>query len=248
MKSKPNTLRKWLTIAGIVLFSAIFLYAGYHLVSYWYAQRESRQLVEGLMETAVTAEAKSDQAPISVDFQALWQENQDVVAWIYSENTPIHYPVVQSQDNSYYLKRLLDGSANANGTIFLDCRCSADFHDFNSILYGHHMKSGEMFGTLPNYKDQAYYDEHPILYLLTPDQNYKVELVAGYVTPSDSDTYTAPQTAEEKREFLATAAQASTFTSGVTAKETDRFITLSTCSYEYNNARYVVVGKLTEIE
>lgn len=241
------------------MLSATFLYAGYQIVSYWYAGQESKQLTEELIEKAITApetpvqETKPDEpfietTPISIDFHTLWQENEDIVAWIYCEDTPIHYPIVQSEDNSYYLRRLLNGNYNTNGTIFLDYRCSPDFSDFNSIIYGHHMKSGEMFGTLPKYKEQEYYDEHPILYLLTPEQNYKVELVAGYITPSDSETYSLPQNADAKSAFLENALQNSTFTSGVEVSETDTFITLSTCSYEYDDARYVVVGKLTEIQ
>jgi sortase, srtB family len=259
IKRKTNTLRKWFTGAGILLFSAIFIYAGYQIVSYWHAGQESEQLSEELIEKAIIVpdtpvrETKPDEppietAPISVDFHALWQENKDIVAWIYCENTPIHYPIVQSEDNTYYLRRLLNGNYNINGTIFLDYRCSSDFNDFNSVIYGHHMKSGEMFGTLPKYKEQEYYNEHPILYLLTPDQNYKAELVAGYLTPSDSETYSLQQNTEGKRAFLENALQNSTFTSGIAASETDRFITLSTCSYEYDNARYVVVGRLNEIE
>lgn len=110
------------------------------------------------------------------------------------------------------------------------------------------MKSGEMFGTLPKYKKQAYFDEHPVMYLLTPEHTYMVELIAGYVTPSDSDTYSLPKTAEEKKTFLEQAVQKSTFISNVSVNEADTFVTLSTCYYEYDSARYVVVGKLTEIE
>lgn len=259
IKSKTNALRKWLAGAGILLFSAIFLYAGYQIVSYWYTEQESEQLSEELIEKVVTVpetpvrepaleEPTAETAPIIVDFHALWQENEDIIAWIYCEDTPIHYPVVQSSDNSYYLRRLLNGNYNTNGTIFLDYRCDPNFSDFNAIIYGHHMKSGEMFGTLPKYKEQAYYDEHPIIYLLTPEYNYKVELIAGYITSSDSDTYSLPKTADEKKAFLEYAVQNSTFISNVAANESDTFVTLSTCSYEYNNARYVVVGKLTEIE
>ncbi len=245
--------------AGILLFSAIFLYAGYQIVSYWYTELESEQLSEKLIEKAVTVpetpvresapvEPTVEMAPIIVDFHALRQENEDIVAWIYCADTPIHYPIVQSGDNSYYLRRLLNGNYNTSGTIFLDYRCSPEFTDFNSIIYGHHMKSGEMFGTLPKYKEQAYYDEHPVMYLLTPEHNYMVKLIAGYITPSDSGTYSLPKTAEEKKTFLEQAVQKSTFISNVSASEADIFVTLSTCSYEYNNARYVVVGKLTEIE
>lgn len=256
MKCNNNHLRRVLSGIGAALLLAIFLYAASQIVSYLRAENENRQLSEDLIEKAVHTPPPSSQAPdssepqspetvpIEVDFETLWQENEDIVAWLYCENTPIHYPIVQGNDNNYYLRRLLNGEYNINGTIFLDYRCQSDFRDFNSIIYGHHMKSGEMFGTLPNYKDQEYYDEHPVMYLLTPEQNYKIELVAGYITPSDSDTYSLPNTAEEKKAFLEHALQESTFVSSVSVNETDSFVSLSTCSYEYENARYVVVGRL----
>lgn len=262
MKHNRKKARNWLFVIALVLLAAIFLYAAYHLISYWYAEQENKQLTDDLIEKVVLVPADTSEdtseslpdvpteetAPISIDFDALWQENEDVVAWIYCEGTPIQYPVVQSSDNSYYLRRLLNGKYNVNGTIFLDYRCASDFGGFNSILYGHHMKSGEMFGTLPKYKDQAYYDEHPVLYLLTPEQNYKVELIARYITPSDSDIYVLPVTLEQKKAFLEHAVSESSFQSNVSFNETDSFLTLSTCSYEYDNARFVVVGKLTTIE
>lgn len=262
MKHKAKKSSNWPLRIAIIVLAGVFLFAAYQILSYWQAENENKQLGEDLIEKAVlvpteTPDASSESmpddleketAPIEVDFETLWQENTDIVAWLYCEDTPIHYPVVQSTDNSYYLRRLLNGKYNVNGTIFLDYRCASDFGGFNSILYGHHMKSGEMFGTLPKYKDQSYYDEHPVLYLLTPEQNYKVELIAGYITPSDSDTYVLPVTLEQKKTFLEHAVSESTFQSNVAFSETDSFLTLSTCSYEYDNARFVVIGKLTTIE
>lgn len=252
---KDHKLRRILSGISIALILAIFLYAGFQIYDYLRAENESKQLADDLIDMAVTippdtsdtSDPPSETAPIEVDFEALWQENKDVIAWIYCEGTPIHYPVVQSSDNSYYLRRMLNGEYNINGTIFLDYRCPSDFSAFNSIIYGHHMTSGEMFGTLPKYKEQDYYEAHPVMYLLTPGQNYKIELIAGYTTPSDSDTYTLSEAAESKNAFLEHALQESTFQSSVSVSETDTFITLSTCSYEYENARFVVIGKLNAL-
>ncbi len=102
--------------------------------------------------------------PITVDFEALRKENGDVVGWLYCEDTPINYPIVQSEDNDYYLRRLLDSTWNIAGTIFMDYRNAPDFSDWNTIIYGHNMNNDSMFGTLQDYKKQAYYEEHPVLY------------------------------------------------------------------------------------
>ena len=76
-----------------------------------------------------------------VDFSQLAQINPDIVGWIYIEGTKINYPVVQAENNRYYMSRLFDGSYNASGCIFLDCRSSSDFSDRHSIIYGHHRRS-----------------------------------------------------------------------------------------------------------
>lgn len=188
--------------------------------------------------------ALPETAPIRVDFEALLQENTDIVAWIYCPDTPINYPVVQSEDNSYYLRRLVNGTWNSSGTLFLDYRNEDDFSDVNCVIYGHNMKNGSMFGTLTNYKNQEYYEQHPALYLLTPEYDYKVELLAGCTTPSDSAIYDIPAlngtTADQVMDLLAF----STFTAETDLKSEDHLLTLSTCSYEYGNARYVVTGVL----
>ncbi len=187
-------------------------------------------------------------APITVDFDALLTDCPDVVGWLYCPDTPIDYPVVQSEDNSYYLRRLLDGTWDISGSIFMDYRCADDFSDGNTILYGHNMKNGAMFGTLQRYKDQTYYNAHPVLYLLTPAQNYKMELIGGYTTHStDTETYSIPLTQAERDELVAQTQMQTTFQAETAIREGERFVTLSTCAYEYDNARYVLVGVLREI-
>lgn len=158
-----------------------------------------------------------------------------MVGWIYCEDTPINFPVVQAEDNDYYLRRLIDGTWNSSGTLFVDYRNADDFSDSNTIIYGHNMKNKGMFGTLPNYKEQSYYDDHPLMWLLTPDGNYKVELIAGYVTSSTSEIYSFGQTEEEVFALAEQSIEKSTFTSDFQVLQGDRFVTLSTCSYEYDN-------------
>ena len=183
--------------------------------------------------------------PVEVDFQALEQINPDVVGWLYCENTVINYPVVQAEDNEKYLRRLFNGAHNGAGTLFLDCMNACDFSGFKNIIYGHHMRNDSMFGTLTDYKKQAYYDEHPVFWLLTPGGNYTLELIAGYVTnASDTKTYSLPRDEESLREFVHTAIGKSTFDSGFDMSELNNIVMLSTCSYEFNNARYVVIANM----
>ena len=187
-------------------------------------------------------------APIQVDFEALREKNEDVVAWIYCPDTPINYPVVQAEDNEYYMHRLLNGKENASGTLFMDYRNAADLSDWNSVIYGHNMKNGSMFGILTHYKQPSYFEEHPEIFLLTPEQDYVIKVVAGFVTPEDSELYNDFAPDEENRErLLREWMEASFFDSGYEPAAEDRLITLSTCSYEYSNARFVLVGILKKL-
>ena len=187
-------------------------------------------------------------APVGVDFHVLTAANEDIIGWLYSPDTPINLPVVQGIDNDYYLNRMIDGTVNGAGTLFVDYRNAPGFTDYNTVIYGHNMKNKEIFGTLADYKEPAYFAEHPVMWLLTPDGDYKVELVAGCITPSDSEMYTFDQTAEAVLATVRQAIEESTFVSDVEIAEGDRFLTLSTCSYEYENARYVLIGKLMELK
>lgn len=191
-----------------------------------------------------TPEAEEINWP-TVDFEALLEVNPDVVAWIYIEGTDISYPVVQGDDNSYYLHRLLDGSDNVAGSIFLDYRSESDLSDRNSILYGHNMKNGSMFKGITFYKEQAFYDEHPRCLIMTPNGNYCLEFFAGYITDLNSQTWKMEfASQEEYAQWLEDTVSKSLFSSSIKPSSQDRVVTLSTCSYEFENARFVLVGIL----
>ncbi len=125
----------------------------------------------------------------------------------------IDYPVCQGEDNSYYLTHLSDRTYNRNGCLFVDCKNSSDFSDDNTIIYGHHMASGKMFASLIKYKEQDYYEEHPIMYLTTEEGTYKIELFSAYVTEIGSSAYTMIfGTAKERAAWLKEISNKSDFT------------------------------------
>lgn len=122
MQSK--NMKRLISTALSILLLCIFLFSAYKIYSYFREERESSYLTNSLIDEAVIPSSDSEnelntkeRPPIAVDFNALWETNQDIIAWIYCEDTPINYPIVQSDDNSYYLRRLLDGSYNVAGTL-----------------------------------------------------------------------------------------------------------------------------------
>jgi len=236
-------------------------YFSYRIYDYLIEEKKNKELNKNLINEVVTVEIESNneassnneneekeiKAPLEVDFEALKQKNKDIIGWIYLENTPITFPVVQSNNNDYYLRRLLDGTYNTAGTIFMDYRNDSKMGDWNTIIYGHNMKNGTMFATLKNFKEQSYYDEHKTMYYLTESKNYKVELVAGYTESDDAIIYNIPANTNNKNKILENAKNKSTFKSNVEFENEDKILTLSTCSYEYEGARYVLIGVLKEI-
>ena len=183
--------------------------------------------------------------PISVDFNSLLSQNSQVVGWIYSPDTVISYPVLKGGDNDYYLHHTLNGTENASGSIFMDAVCEPDLSGDNTILYGHHMNNGSMFASLANYKQEGYLEAHPVLYYYTPTQNYMLQVFTCFVTGGDSDVYAFNfDTRDQFQEFINRMYSRSNFDTGVQVTSSDHIMTLSTCSYEYDDARYVVLCKI----
>ena len=184
----------------------------------------------------------------TIDLNALRQTNPDVVGWIYIPNSRINYPLMQGEDNTFYLERTWEGSLNAYGSIFLESRNSPDFTDFNTIIYGHNMLDGSMFGGLSNYAAQWFWEWNRYIYILTDAGIFRYEIFASYFAPIDSPTYGLSFYQLKTREdFIAHALESSQIDTGITPAVTDRIITLSTCTGMGYESRRVVQAYLKMI-
>ena len=182
-----------------------------------------------------------------MDFKSLRAKNPDIVGWIYCPDTPINYPVLQGKDNDQYLYTDYTGAYNIDGSIFVDADNTPGFMDSNTIIYGHHMASGSMFAGLERWADQAYYEEHPVVWLLTPEQNYQVVLFSGHHIDAGSSMYDIiKRPGPEMNAFLSEALEKSDFkeTSGMKLDPYARYVMLSTCAYLFDGDRYVLHGQL----
>lgn len=259
MKKTTKTL---LTILCVV-FICVFAFSGYKLYSIIHEYKVSERMYNGLSGQFVSKgdndrptldkpkeeeQGPTEISPITVDFDALLNTSSDVIGWLYSADTVINYPVVQAEDNFFYLYRFIDGTYNGGGSLFMDCTNYSDFSGKHSVIYGHHMNDGSMLASICNYRKQEYYDAHPVLYLNTPTQNYRVEPFSGFVTAADSAAYTMDFANDaEYSAFLEKMKGFSDFDCDVEMTAEDRMITLSTCTYEYDNARFVLMCKLIPI-
>ena len=186
---------------------------------------------------------------ITMDFSSLQEINPEIIGWIRGEGTGIDYPVMQTDNNSYYLTHLYNGEYNNNGSIFMDYRNNGDLSDKNTVLYGHHMRNDVlMFGSLKEYNDQEFYEANPTMAIYTPDGDYMIELISGTVENGDYEFIRFHFESDEAfLNYVEELRSRSTFTSGVEVQAEDQIISLCTCSYERNNARYMVVGRLVPL-
>lgn len=180
-----------------------------------------------------------------IDHVALLAMNGDYACWLYCAGMNIDYPVVHGADNDRYLSYMFNGEKNASGTLFIDYRNLPDFQDPNTLIYGHHMRNEGMFGQLDEYAAQAFYAAHPYMLVMSGKEISILELFAGYTTSSTDHCYDiAISDAEDMERFVSEAKRKSNFATGVEVLPTDRLITMSTCAYSFENARFIVIGRL----
>ena len=181
----------------------------------------------------------------SVDFTALQGINDDIVGWLKVGALDISYPVTQASDNDYYLHLTFELVQNAAGCIFVDYQNRPDFQDDNTIIYGHNMKDGSMFGTLKNFVQDGVYESDPYFWIYTPERIYKYEIFNCSTVGAVSNTYTLEfGSRKEFQNYLDKALmQSQVDSSKVKVKSSDKIVTLSTCTGG-EETRFVVQGKL----
>lgn len=256
-KKKSDVL---LTIALVVAI-AVFCYAAYNLYHIYTEYKKGTDEYNAIEQMAVTERDPDSEevagpdaqpkAPIEVDFDKLRSINEDVIGWIYVDALPdISYPIVQGKDNQTYLHQTYEKTYNFAGTIFVDYENGRDFNDCNTLVYGHNMKNGSMFGHLKKLsEDQTLYDKDKYFWILTPGKNYRYEIISAYTTGVNSDTYTLFKgPGEEFEEYLKKIKSYSdikTDDTELTIK--DKIVTLSTCTGN-ESTRFVVQGKRVNTE
>ena len=157
----------------------------------------------------------------------------------------IDYPVMHGTDNTYYMSHLPDGSDNRYGSLFIDFRNLRGLQDPNTIVYGHHMKNGAMFKALSWYSEQAFYEAHPYMLMITPNMVYVLQIFAGRVADeSDRSSDIALGDSQAILDYAQNAVNQSKFKTAVEVQPMDRLVTLSTCAYNTWDSRFLLTGRL----
>ena len=183
-----------------------------------------------------------------IDLTALREQNGDVLGWIYIPNGFVNYPLMDGDDNSYYLTNTWDQIPNSYGSIFLEQGNSSDLTDFNTILYGHNMGDEHMFGSLKHYSKASYWQEYPYVYLVDDAGVHRYEIFAAYETPVRSVTYALGFDNALRQSFIDSALERSVIDTGITPVITNRILTLSTCTGYTKNTRWVVQARLVSVQ
>jgi len=213
-------------------------------------EKDTEKAVDNGYKITIINENK-EMPPILAKYETLYNKNKKLIGWLKIADTNIDYPVMQTSNNEYYLDHNFDQEYDKNGSLFLDKDCNAAFPNTNMIIYGHHMKSGKMFGNLNYYAKESYYKEHPriqfdtiyeegiydIMYVFRSRIYNESEVVFKYYQFFDVNS------ADEFYSAMDEMSRMSLYDTGVTAEYGDKLITLSTCDNSEEDGRFVVVAK-----
>lgn len=209
---------------------------------------------ETIPETALSDETDdiSAQEPeIMEKYKSLYAENNDLIGWLSIPGTVINYPVMQCEDDEYYLHHSFYGEEDKYGCLYVRNRADVNTPDTNFIIYGHNMRDGSMFGDLDEYQDETFLKEHPLIYFDTLYEKRTYEIMAVFLSQvysSEDDVFKyyefyQAETEDEFRSFYEAVTNLSLYETGVTAQFGDTFLTLSTCAYHVTDGRFVVIAK-----
>lgn len=237
-----------LTCLAVFVFSLIKLGG----IGFDYAQSEQvmSEIQDQYKDNLQGSKAEVADNQVRPQFQSLLDINPNIVGWLTIDNTKIDYPILQSSDNNHYLDRDYKEDISKSGSVFMDFRNQAESLDKQTIIYGHQMKDGSMFGQLDKFLDEDFFSQNKDFQFDTISESYKVEVFSVYVTTTDFNYIeTDFSTNEEYVDFIELIKGKSNIPTDIQVTEKDNIITLSTCNdlQDPEDGRLVLHGKLTKI-
>lgn len=252
-----------------LVLAAVMIFAAWKLIDILVGYKRDRAAYDALRDIAIVrltpapspaadndspdpgelrTEPQPSEIPIAVDWEALQAVNSDIIGWLYCPDTVINYPVVQTTNNETYLDTRFEGGYSVAGTLFADADSVVGIRQSHLIVYGHNMKDKSMFGSLKNFADPDYYAQHPVLYLLTPEQCYRIDLLACQTIPAQKANYpTYFSTDEDYASYLDRMTASAYWVNAEAADTAYQLVTLSTCTSS-ESQRLILQGILVPIE
>ncbi|MCH5253438.1 MAG: class B sortase [Lachnospiraceae bacterium] len=262
---KKNEIRRKIIV---ILCSLIAIGCfGYYGVYYYYSDKTQTQyedladlkgsnaLATGRPNVVIhRTEEEEIELTVLEEYQTLYNKNKKLIGWLKIDDTNIDYPVMQTSNNEYYLDHNYNQEYDKNGSLFLDADCDVVHRSTNLIIYGHHMKSGKMFGNLNKYSSESYYKDHSKIQFDTIYEKGTYEVMYVFrsrIYNEDEVVFKYYQflNAVSEQEFnsnMQEMKELSMYDTGVTASYGDSLLTLSTCDNSEEDGRFVVVAKKIE--
>ncbi len=255
-KRKTSKTNKKLKIIIAVVLSILLIGAIIYLTLHFYNANKNKELYGELTQDITPDETTNQLAEVKSKFaekvKELQKENADVKGWIRIEDTKINYPLLQTDNNDYYLTHNYKKEYSIYGSIFINNNCNLKNDNANVIIYGHRMKDGSMFDNLIKYEDKAFYEQHPIIKIATEEGEQEYEIIyvfksrVFYQDEKDVFRFYRYYDFKDKKqynEYLSNCKKIQLYDTGKTATYGKQLITLITCEYSQQNGRMVLVAK-----
>ncbi len=253
---RKNKIMNTILNAALVVCFAVFLFSGWNLIHSIIEYQQGKENYDAIILDAVISpgtentsghQQTEENLPV-IDWTKLETMNDDLIGWLYIPGTDIQYPIVQGNDNDYYLTHTFDGTKNACGCIFMDKDNRSDYSSDNTILHGHNMKNGTMFGSLRKFEEKDYWKSHPYIWIIKEHTAMKYEIFSVGITEAASDVYTLEFGSEENFQnyIVKRTKLGAIFETGVNVTTNDKLLTLSTCTSDTEVGRRVVQAKLVQ--
>ena len=223
-----------------LIFLILLVYSSINIFKWYNNNKENKQIINEIAESVTINEDTNEEKKYKINFEELKQKNSDTVAWLKVENTNIEFPIVQANNNSYYLTHNFDKEYNVAGWIFADYKNKLDGTDRNIVVYGHNMRNNSMFGSLKDVITEEWYNNEENKYITFVTENdYQTYQVFSVYQIKTEDYYIQTEfKSNEFTEFIDTITKRSKKYFGINVSKEDTILTLSTCS---NNNKYRVV-------
>lgn len=240
-KRKANKTKVIINIIQLI-FMVVLIYSLIHIFLWYKSNKANKQVMQELSQTIeIVKEDGENDKKYKINFEELKNKNSDTVAWLKVENTNIEFPVVKSNDNSYYLTHNFNKKNNSAGWIFADYKNKLNGKDKNIVIYGHNMRDNSMFGSLKNVIKEKWYNNENNKYItLATENEYSIYEVFSVYQIEKEDYYikTDFNSDKEFEEFLQKVKERSIKDFNIDISKENSILTLSTCA---NNNKYRVV-------
>ena len=223
-----------------LIFLILLVYSSINIFKWYNNNKENKQIINEIAESVTINEDTNEEKKYKINFEELKQKNSDTVAWLKVENTNIEFPIVQANNNSYYLTHNFDKKYNVAGWIFADYKNKLDGTDRNIVVYGHNMRDNSMFGSLKDVITEEWYnnEENKYITFVTENEYQRYQVFSVYQIKTEDYYIQTEFKSNEFTEFIDTITKRSKKDFGINVSKEDTILTLSTCA---NNNKYRVV-------